>query len=144
MNLFDFVKKILLKKNKTAEEKALKMMHYNALQYAFVEIYLNVMFLLPVGYYVYSIINGSNDIEIIVMIASMQPKVGELGRQYMALLMDIAKTKTEHDILSEHLGSVFESEKQEISNLHWKKIIFDNTKFEFVRDNIVCSHQIEH
>lgn len=143
MNLLSFVKQILGKKNKFSESKARQMMHYNALQYGFVEVYLNAMFLFPIAYYIYNYMHGSKGLEIIVMIASIHPKVGELGRQYMALLMDIAKTKTEHKILAEHLGDIFETQSQETARKNWKTITFKNTKFEFVRDNCIFSHQVE-
>lgn len=144
MNLLEFVNSILGKKSKIACKKARSMMQYNALQYGFVELYINTLFLLPIGYFVYRFIQTGSGIDIIVMIAAIQPKIGELGRQFMSLMIEIARTKTEYGILAEHLGNVFAKNTEEKNIKNWKKIIFDKTKFEFIKDGSIFSHQVEY
>lgn len=144
MNLLQFVKSVLGKKSSVVITNGKAMMKYNALQYGFVEFYINALFLLPIGYFVYQFIQTGTGIDIIVMIAAIQPKIGEFGRQYMALMIEIAKTKTEYNILAQHLGNIFKKEDKEKNIKKWQKIIFDNTKFEFVKDDSIFSHQVEH
>lgn len=144
MNLLSFVKSVLGKKSTIVIKNATSMMQYNALQYGFVEFYINALFLLPIGYFIYQFIQTGSGIDVIVMIATIQPKIGELGRQFMALMIEIAKTKTEYGILAEHLGDVFVVEEKEKNIKKWNKIIFDKTKFEFIKDGSIFSHQVNH
>lgn len=144
MNLLTFVKSVLGKKSTIVIKNATSMMQYNALQYGFVELYINALFLLPIGYFIYQFIQTGRGIDVIVMIATIQPKISELGRQFMALMVEIAKTKTEYGILAVHLGDVFVVEEKEKNIKKWNKIIFDKTKFEFIKDGSIFSHQVDY
>ena len=83
----NIVNKKLDDKGEKVFSSCIKTMHYNAYQYGFIETFINVLFLLPIGYYVYQFIKTGQGVEIIVMIAAIQSKIAELGLQLMALMM---------------------------------------------------------
>ena len=56
MNLLNFVNKKLDERGSKVFSTGIKMMHYNSFQYGFTEIYINTLFLLPIGYYVFHFI----------------------------------------------------------------------------------------
>ncbi len=142
MKLYEFVNNILHIKNKASAKTGTIMMHYNATQFGFVEVYLNCLFLIPIGYFVYKFIYTGYGVEIIVMIASMQPKIAELGRQYMTMMGEIAQAKTECAILAEHLNDNIIDTSNEVMLKDWNQIVFKNTVFKFLKDKSEFSHQV--
>lgn len=143
MNLLGFVNKKLNEKGGKVVSTGTEMMRYNAVQYGFTELFINAQFLLPIGYYVYRFIQTGEGIEVIVMIASIQGKIAELGRQLMGMMTELAKTEADYKILAEHLGEDFTPQVLQRNIRKWKKICFDNTRFEFIKDDSVFTHQID-
>lgn len=143
MNLLSFVKQKLDEKGGEVVDKGIAMMHYNALQYGFMELFINALFLLPVGWYVYHFIRTGEGIEIIVMIASMQSRIAEFGRRLMGMMTELARTQADFKILSKHLGEDVAVRQSVRSPRRWRKIHFDKTRFAFVKDNSVFCHQVD-
>lgn len=142
MNLLGFVNKKLDEKSSHVIENGNKMMQYNAFQYGFTELFINIQFLLPIGYYVYRFIKTGEGIEVIVMIASIQNKLADFGRYFMGMMTELAKTQADYKILAEHLGEDFTVPEAEQKIRKWKSIRFYNTRFEFVKDGSIFKHQI--
>lgn len=143
MNLSRFVKQKLDEKGDDVVQKGIAMMHYNALQYGVTELFINVLFLLPVGWYVYRFIKTGEGIEIIVMIASMQSRIADFGRRFMGMMTELARTQADFKILSEHLGDDAEIVPSARTPRQWKEIHFDKTRFAFVKDGSVFTHRVD-
>lgn len=143
MNLLSFVNQKLGEKGGDVAQKGIAMMHYNAVQYGFMELFINVLFLLPVGWYVYRFIRTGEGIEIIVMIASMQGRIAEFGRRLMGMMTELARTQADFKILSRHLGEDVKVCKPVRAPRQWKEILFDKTQFAFVKDGSVFCHQVD-
>lgn len=142
MNLLGFVNKKLDEKGSKVFASGIKMMHYNSMQYGFTETFINVLFLLPIGYYVYQFIKTGQGVEVIVMIASIQGKIAELGRQLMGLMSELARTGADYKILAEHLGEDKPKTTSQKNIKKWHKIKFDNTYFEYTKDGNLFSHKV--
>lgn len=143
MNLLGFVNKKLDEKGDKVVSTGINMMHYNAFQYGFTELFINTQFLLPIGYYVYRFIHTGEGVEVIVMIAAIQHRIAEFGRQLMGMMTELAKTGADYKILAEHLGEDFTAPVKQRTIRKWKQISFDKTRFEFIKDNSVFTHKID-
>jgi len=143
MNLLAFVKKKLDEKGQKVIATGTEMMHYNATQYGFTELFIHVQFLLPVGWYVYRFIETGEGIEIIVMIASIQNRFAELGRQLMGMMTELARTQSDYKILAEHLGEDFSTEVVRKAPKKWNRICFEKSVFKFVKDGSVFCHKVD-
>ncbi len=142
MNLLGFVNKKLDDKGEKVFTSCIKTMHYNAYQYGFIETFINVLFLLPIGYYVYQFIKTGQGVEVIVMIAAIQGKISELGLQLMALMTELARAGVDCRILAEHLGEDKPKTTSQKNIKKWHKIKFDNTYFEYTKDGNLFSHKV--
>ncbi len=142
MNLLDFVNKKLDECGAKVFSSGIKMMHYNSFQYGFTEIFISTLFLLPIGYYVFQFIKTGQGVEVIVMIAAIQSKIAELGRQMMGLMTELARTGADYKILAEHLGNEVLSDASRRNIRKWHEIKFSDTSFEYVKDGSVFSHKV--
>ena len=142
MNLLGFVNKKLDDKGEKVFASCIKTMHYNAYQYGFIETFINVLFLLPIGYYVYQFIKTGVGVEVIVMIAAIQGKISELGLQLMALMTELARAGVDCRILAEHLGEDKPKTTSRKNIKKWHKIKFDSTYFEYTKDGNLFLHKV--
>ena len=142
MNLLGFVNKKLDDKGEKVFTSCIKTMHYNAYQYGFIETFINVLFLLPIGYYVFQFIKTGQGVEVIVMIAAIQSKIAELGLQLMALMTELARAGVDCRILAEHLGKDEPKITSRKNLKKWHEIKFADTYFEYVKDGSLFSHKV--
>lgn len=142
MNLLNFVNKKLDDKGEKVFSSCIKTMHYNAYQYGFIETFINVLFLLPIGYYVFQFIKTGQGVEVIVMIAAIQSKIAELGLQLMALMTELARAGVDCRILAEHLGKDEPKITSRKNLKKWHEIKFADTYFEYVKDGSLFSHKV--
>ncbi len=142
MNLLNFVNKKLDERGSKVFASGIKMMHYNSFQYGFTEIFINALFLFPIGYYVFRFIRTGQGVEVIVMIAAIQGKIAELGRQMMGLMTELARTGADYKILAEYLGNDAVTTEKKPNIRKWHRIEFTNTCFEYVKDGSVFTHQV--
>lgn len=142
MNLLEFVNKNVRKKAEVVSHKGHDMYKYNAYQWGFMELFINAQFLIPLGYYIYSFITTGQDIEIVIMIASIRGEMARFGQLVMHLMYEIAHTKTEYTMLSEHLDEDFSFKEDKSPIKKWHKIIFENTVFDFVKDDNLFRHRV--
>lgn len=141
MNLLDFTTTKITQKALTTNLSYLKMIHYNALQWVIMEFIIHAVFLLPAGFYLYQYIKTGLGIEIVVMIATIQPQMGHAGRMMMHFMTDSAKVLTEYQKLSEHLGDEATSAVIPYTS-KFKQITFENTLFEYIKDGHIFKHQV--
>ncbi len=137
MNLLNFVNKKLDERGSKVFASGIKMMHYNSFQYGFTEIFINALFLFPIGYYVFRFIKTGQGVEVIVMIAAIQGKIAELGRQMMGLMTELARTGADYKILAEYLGDDAVKTEMKRNIRKWHRIEFTNTCFEYVKDGSI-------
>ena len=142
MNLLNFVNKKLDERGSKVFSTGIKMMHYNSFQYGFTETFINTLFLLPIGYYVFQFIKTGQGVEVIVMIAAIQSKIAELGRQMMGLMTELARTGADYKILAEHLGEDIPEQNTQRNIRKWHEIKFFDTSFEYVKDGSIFSHKV--
>lgn len=144
MNLLAFVSKNLDTQMNDAIKKGKRVMHYNAFQRGLMEVFIQVQFLLPVGYYAYKLIKTGEGIEVIVMLAGIQGRIAELGRLLMAFMYDVADARSDCQILAEHLGDDEQDKKVGHSKKQWQTITFDKTFFEFPKSGSLFKHQVDY
>lgn len=142
MNLLDFVNKKLNTRGARVFATGIRMMRYNSFQYGFTEIFINILFLLPIGYYVFQFIKTGQGVEVIVMIAAIQSKIAELGRQMMGLMTELARTGADYKILAEHLGEDVAKQNIRHNIRKWHEIKFSDTYFEYIKDGSIFSHKV--
>ncbi len=142
MNLLPFVWTMLRPKKDDAVKKGINLMRYNTWQYGLLDFYIYCLFLLPIGYFIYQFVQFGSGLEIIILIIYIQPKISDFGLAYMGLMSEIVKTKVEYGILNEHLGSEPNKKDLKLVTKKWKKITFNNTEFDYLKDGIMFSHII--
>ena len=141
MNLFDFADKKINKQADKTIEKAVELMRYNAKQWGIMEFIIQAMTLGPIGYFLYQCITTGRGLEVVVMISAISPQLEQTGRRMMHFMTASARVLTEYNRLSEHLGDELAPDGLK-SVLKWKKIVFDNTYFEFVKDGHIFQHRV--
>ena len=142
MNLFSFTNKQITEKRLVTEDMNRHRMYYNAVLWGIMECLIGILFLLPLGYYIFNYLKTGQGVEIIVMIAAIQPKMEQLGCLVLHFMNEIARAQSEYALLAEHLNK-----SQDFLNGHnilsgWQTIHFNHTLFQFVKDNIVFSHYV--
>lgn len=142
MNLLNFVNKKLDERGSKVFSTGIKMMHYNSFQYGFTEIYINTLFLLPIGYYVFQFIKTGQGVEVIVMIAALQSKIAQFSSQMMGVMTELARTGADYKILAEHLGEDIPEPNAQRNIRKWHEIKFFDTSFEYVKDGSIFSHKV--
>lgn len=142
MNLLNFVNKKLDERGSKVFSTGIKMMHYNSFQYGFTEIYINTLFLLPIGYYVFHFIKTGQGVEVIVMIAALQSKIAQFSSQMMGVMTELARTGADYKILAEHLGEDIPEPNAQRNIRKWHEIKFFDTSFEYVKDGSIFSHKV--
>jgi len=142
MNLLSFVNKKLDERGAKVFTSGIKLMRYNSFQYGFTETFINVLFLVPIGYYVFLFLKTGSGVEIIVMIAAIQSKIAELGRQMMGMMSELARTGADYKILAEHLGNDAPKTAAHRSIRKWHEIKFTDTFFEYVKVGSIFTHRV--
>lgn len=142
MNLIQFADTKIQEQSDETANKAAQLMHYNAYQWCLMETFLNSVFLIPIGYYLYQYTQTKTGLDIVVMITAIQPQIGQAGRLMMHFMHDNAKVLTEYACLSEYLGETNLSETTNSEKQHWQKITFENTFFQFEKDGHIFYHQV--
>lgn len=143
MNLLKFSTDKINEKTTAVENKYHEMMEYNAYQWLFMEFFVRAQFFAPLVYFVYKLINTGQGVEVIVMLASVQSQMGEIGRQIMHFISPVVSAKQDFDLLSEHMGKEEKNLKEEKTyNKNWKEILFRNTYFDFNNDGNIFRHHV--
>lgn len=143
MNLLEFAQKNSSAKAKVSIDKGVKMYAYNSYQWGFMEFFVHAQFLLPIGYYIFQFVKTGEGIEIIVMLAGIKEEMARVGRLFMSLMHEIAATQTEYKVLAEHIGEDFSTPEKERGVKKWQRILFEDTKFTFIKDGNKFVHKIE-
>ncbi len=142
LNLLTFTRSKIIEYGQDVEGQNKKIMHYNAYQWGFLELFIRAQFLLPLTYFIFQLIKTGDGIDIIVMLVSVQSQMGEIGRQIMHFMTELASSKPEFELFTEHLGDAALPEQRPY-NKKWKQIKFDKTKFTFIDDETDFAHVVE-
>ncbi len=142
MNLFTFTNNQITQKRMATEEINERRMRYNAILWGIMECLISALFLLPVGYYISVFLKTGQDVEIIVMIVAIQPKMEQLGRLVLHFMNEVARAQAEYALLAQHLKQSKETSYPKTTVSDWETITFDHTLFQFVKENTVFSHYV--
>lgn len=142
MNLLKFTEDEIDKKAKQSENTNQKVMHYNSFQWFSMEFFIHAQFLIPLTYFILQLIQTGTGIEVIVMLVGVQGQMGEIGRQMMHMMSELASSKQEFELLAEHLGESAEEIDKRPYKKAWHSISFKNTFFNFVSDQNKFEHKI--
>ncbi len=140
MDLLDFTYGRLTQRKNDLNAQSEKFSRYNGNQWGFIELCIELLFLIPIGYLVYRAVMGYGGIDTIVLFASMQPRIGGLTQYIMLFMEDVSFSYVQYDILAHHLEKVTDCKSRHQGKYRWKKIIFENTKFCFKKDNALFTH----
>jgi ABC-type multidrug transport system fused ATPase/permease subunit len=143
MNLLGWTKSKINEKAGFYEGANRKANVFNARQWGFMEFFVQAQFLVPLSYFVFDLIKTGQGINVIVMLVGVQWQMGEIGRQIMHILTELAKAKQDFELLQEHIGTEAGTGKGKIKK-DWDSIVFKNTFFEFAADNILFRHRVEY
>ena len=126
------------KKNDVAKQQEYSA-RYNGLQWGFIEGFMQLLFLIPIGYFTYQMIKTGDGVDIIVLLTSVQAKVGLLVQNIMHFMENVSETYVQYDILENHLEKISPNNKK---HYKWSTISFKNTKFEFKKQRSKFIHSI--
>ncbi|MDR2902076.1 MAG: ABC transporter ATP-binding protein/permease [Lactobacillales bacterium] len=146
MNLLSFVENNLDSKGKALKARAVALEHYNAVQWLFVETFVNLQFVLAMGYYIYAFIKTGQGLDVIVMLAGIRGRIVEFATEIMRFMLDMSRVSTEYKILAEHIGDDMPapaSQNNRGKSYPWRQIKFEKTVFEFIKEGNLFMHQVD-
>ena len=141
MNLLKFTTEKIDEKADSLIDKTKEMMRYNSYQWGIMEFFVRAQFLIPLAYFIYRLIQTGSGIEIVVMLAAIQGRMEEIGRQIMHFISDLAISQQAFELLEQHVGSAGDTDaRRRLRN--WHEISFKNTVFHFKRGRQNFEHYV--
>ncbi|MBD5405642.1 ABC transporter ATP-binding protein [bacterium] len=136
-NLIKFVMKVLENKYCIYADKSKLQRHYIAHSYFISRIAVLLLFMFPIGYFIYQYIKTGNGLNIIVMIVSSRSSFENIIRDVKSCIENVLNNKSHIDNLSNVLKD--ETDTSQISSLHkknikhWKKFTFKDVSFTYYK-----------
>lgn len=122
-----------------------KLMNLNSYQWFFSEFMIIIMFCWPIIYYLmYAINNNWEWLWTIIILYSAMPIFKEFNRDFMELLRHLSRSKWDLELLKEKIDILEDTnEKWKKNPKTWSKIIFKDTKYEYIKKEKSFSHHID-
>jgi len=119
-----------------------KYSRYNGRQWGVVELGMELLFLIPIGYLVYQAVMHGGGVDTIVLLASMQGRMGGLAQHILLFMEDVSFSYVQYDILANHLEKTKDGGAIAPKKYKWHRIFFENTAFSFKKDNSIFMHSV--
>ncbi len=140
MGLWDFTSSNINTKKKEFAHQQEYSARYNGIQWLGAELTIELLFLLPIGYFVYQMLATGQGLETIVLLTSVQARIRMLVVNIMHIMEGISETYVQYDILENGLEKISINPKK---CPKWKQISFKNTLFEFKKERSAFVHVVD-
>lgn len=138
-----FANKSLDKEKKGLKKTEYAIGRYNAFQWGFVEISMEVMFFLPFSYYLWQAIQTGEGLSVLVMLMSIRGVVMSFTSQFLNLMLTLSKSQADFHVLNDRLfeDTTFVPHTDYLPK-SWDKIHFSKTIYTYTKDENGFVHRV--